>query len=68
MNGQSRPVSGQQFEVKLDRRVRMPMSDGVELAAVVARPDAPGEFPAIVEYHPLPPVEPHRGRRIRKRL
>ena len=52
MNRQSLPVSGADYEVKLDRRVRMPMSDGVELAAVVARPDAPGEFPAIVEYHP----------------
>ena len=52
MNGRSRPLSRPDFEVKLDRHVRMPMSDGVELAAVVARPDAPGKFPAIVEYHP----------------
>ena len=52
MNGQSKPASGREYEVKLDRHVRMPMSDGVELAAVVARPDAPGEFPAIVEYLP----------------
>ncbi len=52
MNGRSRPVSTPEYKVKLDRHVRMPMSDGVELAAVVARPDAPGEFPAIIEYHP----------------
>ena len=52
MNGRSRPVSKPEYDVRLDRQVRMPMGDGVELAAVVARPDAAGEFPAIVAYNP----------------
>ena len=39
---------------------RVPMRDGVELAAKITRPDAEGRFPAILEYNPY--------RRIRKPL
>jgi len=40
------------FAVKVDAAVRVPMRDGVELAARIARPDAEGKFPAIVGYTP----------------
>jgi putative CocE/NonD family hydrolase len=37
---------------RLERNVRIPMRDGVRLAADLFRPDAPGRFPALVEYIP----------------
>ncbi len=40
----SRPVHSVRHETK----VPVPMRDGVELAAEVYRPDAPGEFPALM--------------------
>ena len=45
-------MSRPEYEVRLDRRVRVPMRDGVELAAVVVRPRAEGRFPAIMSYNP----------------
>ena len=45
-------MSRPEYEVRLDRRVRVPMRDGVELAAVVVRPRAEGRFPAIIAYNP----------------
>ena len=68
MSGQSRPVSEPEYEVRLDRRVRMPMSDGVELAAVVARPDAGGGVSGDRRVQPLPPAARYRSRRLRERL
>lgn len=38
--------------VRVERRVRARMRDGVELATVIVRPDAPGRFPAIMAYNP----------------
>ncbi len=45
-------MSPPEYRVRLDRRVRVPMRDGVELAAVVVRPRAEGRFPAIMSYNP----------------
>ena len=49
---QEDPRSRPEYEVRLERRVRVPMRDGVELAAVVVRPRAEGRFPAIMSYNP----------------
>ncbi len=35
-------------EVKVERNVRIPMRDGVSLAAEIYRPDAEGKFPALM--------------------
>ena len=45
-------VSQPQYKVKIERNVRPVMRDGVEIGAVVVRPDAPGKFPAIMNYTP----------------
>ncbi len=41
-----------QWKVKIDRNVRVPMRDGVELAADFYYPDTPGKFPTVVERTP----------------
>ncbi len=38
--------------VLTDRTTRAVMCDGVELAMVIVRPDAPGRFPAVMSYNP----------------
>jgi hypothetical protein len=38
--------------VKVHTGLRVTMRDGVELNVRITRPDAPGRFPGIVEYHP----------------
>ncbi len=38
-------------KVLIDRTTRAVMRDGVELAMVIVRPDAPGRFPAIMSYN-----------------
>ncbi len=45
-------MSEAEYEVKHIRGVRIAMRDGVELAAAITRPDAEGQFPAIMSYHP----------------
>ncbi len=45
-------VSQPRYKVKIDRTVRPVMRDGIELGAVVVRPDAEGQFPAIMNYTP----------------
>ena len=40
------------YKARVDRHVRVLLRDGVELAAVVVRPDADGRFPAIMSYTP----------------
>jgi len=40
------------YKARVDRHVRVLLRDGVELAAVVVRPDADGRFPAIMGYTP----------------
>jgi putative CocE/NonD family hydrolase len=46
------PTNQPQFKVKTLRNVRVPMRDGVELAADFYCPDAPGRFPTLVERTP----------------
>jgi predicted acyl esterase len=41
-----------EYPIRVDRAVRVRMRDGVELAAVVVRPDATGRFPGIMNYTP----------------
>ena len=38
--------------VQVHTRIRVAMRDGVELNVRVTRPDAPGQFPGVMEYHP----------------
>src|ERR1700754_1010256 len=40
------------YKIKVERNVRVRMPDGVELAAVIIRPDHEGRFPAIMSYSP----------------
>jgi predicted acyl esterase len=40
------------WPVKVHTGVRVRMRDGVELNVRLTRPDAPGRFPAVMEYHP----------------
>jgi uncharacterized protein len=40
------------YSACVDRTTRARMRDGVELGMVIARPDAPGRFPAIMAYNP----------------
>ena len=47
----NRPVQ-QVYPVKVHTGVRVAMRDGVELNVRVMRPDAPGRFPGVMEYHP----------------
>jgi predicted acyl esterase len=44
--------TGPKYKYKLYREVRVPMPDGVEIAAVIVRPDVEGRFPAIMFYSP----------------
>ena len=49
-------MSEDRYPVKVIRNVLIPMRDGVKLAADIARPDAEGKFPAIMQYSPY-----HKG-------
>ena len=40
------------YPVKVHTRIRVAMRDGVELNVRITRPDAPGQFPGVMEYHP----------------
>jgi predicted acyl esterase len=42
----------QTFPVKVHAGIRVAMRDGVELNVRITRPDAPGRFPGVMEYHP----------------
>ncbi len=44
--------SGRRYDILRERNLRIPMPDGVTLAADVFRPDAPGRFPVVIEYLP----------------
>jgi hypothetical protein len=46
------PATEPQFNVNVDRNIRIPMRDGVELAADFYYPDTPGRFPTLVERTP----------------
>ena len=41
-------LSQPSFKVVVDENVQMPMRDGVKLTADIYRPDAPGQFPALI--------------------
>ncbi|MBI3091168.1 MAG: CocE/NonD family hydrolase [Candidatus Tectomicrobia bacterium] len=45
-------TSERAYGVVVERSVKIPMSDGIELDADIFRPDAAGPFPAILGYHP----------------
>ena len=38
--------------VSVHTGIRVAMRDGVELNLRITRPDAPGRFPGVMEYHP----------------
>ena len=40
------------YPVQVQTGIRVRMRDGVELNVRVTRPDAPGRFPGVMEYHP----------------
>ena len=46
------PPGGGPLPVEWIRNVRIPMPDGVTLAADMFKPHAPGKYPAIIEYTP----------------
>jgi predicted acyl esterase len=48
-----------QFEIKREFGVRVPMRDGVTLAANLYLPDAPGEFPVILIRTPYDSGQPN---------
>jgi putative CocE/NonD family hydrolase len=41
-----------QYEVRVERNIRIPVADGKCLAADLFFPDAPGRFPAVFDYYP----------------
>jgi len=41
-----------QYGVRYERSVRIPMPDGITLAADFFYPDAPGQFPLVFDYYP----------------
>jgi uncharacterized protein len=48
----SAPVSDEIYPLRRERNVRIPMPDGVTLAADLFMPDVPGQFPVVIEYLP----------------
>ncbi|HLY90609.1 MAG TPA: CocE/NonD family hydrolase [Acetobacteraceae bacterium] len=47
-----KPATDTIYPVKVHTAIRVTMRDGVELNVRVTRPDAPGRFPGVMEYHP----------------
>lgn len=45
-------TSGPSYRTRIEKNVRIPMRDGVRLAADLFRPEVGGRFPAVVEYIP----------------
>jgi hypothetical protein len=45
-------TSERKFNVRVERDVKIPMKDGVELNADIFLPDSEEKFPAILGYHP----------------
>lgn len=52
---------GQPYSMRVDSNARVPMRDGVALAADVYRPDAPGKFPVILTRTPYNKAGVGRG-------
>ncbi len=49
MSAQAAPSGGVPYPVRLEKNVRIPMRDGVTLAADICRPDVEGRFPALLQ-------------------
>jgi len=47
-----KPATETLYPVKVHTAIRVRMRDGVELNVRVTRPDVPGQFPGVMEYHP----------------
>ena len=45
-------TSPRQYGVVIERNVKIPMSDGIQLDSDIFRPDGAGPFPAILGIHP----------------
>jgi len=45
-------ISQPKFNVKVEKNLYAPMRDGVRLAVDVFRPDAKGQFPALLSLSP----------------
>jgi len=52
MFGKTWKTSERKYRVLVERDVRIPMRDGIEISADVFRPDSPERFPAIFGFHP----------------
>ena len=44
-------TSPRQYDVRVERNVRIPMDDGIEIDAQVYLPDSDGQFPALLGVH-----------------
>lgn len=42
----------QRYNVRVERNLLIPLSDGAQLAADLYMPDAPGQYPALVSFYP----------------
>ena len=40
------------YKVRVEQNALIPMRDGKRLSANLVRPDAAGEYPVVLEYHP----------------
>ena len=56
MFGKSWRTSERKYGVIVERSVKIPMRDAVQLDADVFRPDGEGTFPAVLGFHPYDPV------------
>ena len=45
-------VTNNEFNVVRDLDIKIPMRDGINLAADIYRPDAPGKFPVLINRGP----------------
>ena len=52
MFGKTWKTSERKYKVVVERHIKIPMSDGVELDADIFRPDSDEKFPAIFGFHP----------------
>jgi putative CocE/NonD family hydrolase len=46
-------ISKREYEIKADRNVSIPMSDGINIDADIFRPDSKGKFPVILSIAPF---------------
>ena len=54
-------VIAPEYDVRIERNIRIPMRDGKTLSADLIRPVADGRFPILVEYHPYRKDDVSRG-------